>query len=70
MSESVQSHVEFNAAEDKLIKTIILINEALKTICSTICQEEFMSLNANMSTLEMLLRKDGLIDENPFEKST
>ena len=68
MSVSVQSHEEFKAAEDKLIKTIILINEALKTICTTVCQEEFMAMNANMSTLEMLLRKDGLIDESPFAK--
>ena len=68
MSVSVQSHEEFKAAEDKLIKTIILINEALKTICTTICQEEFMAMNANMSTLEMLLRKDGLIDDSPFAK--
>ncbi len=68
MSMSVQSHEEFKAAEDKLIKTIILINEALKTICTTVCQEEFMTMNANMSTLEMLLRKDGLIDDSPFAK--
>ncbi len=68
MSVSVQSHEEFKAAEDKLIKTIILINEALKTICTTVCQEEFMAMNANMSTLEMLLRKDGLIDDSPFAK--
>ncbi|MDD6466806.1 MAG: hypothetical protein PUF50_01320 [Erysipelotrichaceae bacterium] len=68
LSGSAKSHEEFQQAEDKLIKTIILINEALKTITTTICQEEFMSLNANMSTLEMLLRKDGLIDENPFAK--
>ena len=68
MSLSVQTHAEFKTAEDKLIKTIILINEALKTICTTVCQEEFMALNANMSTLEMLLRKDGLIDDSPFAK--
>lgn len=68
MSVSVQSHEEFKAVEDKLIKTIILINEALKTICTTVCQEEFMAMNANMSTLEMLLRKDGLIDDSPFAK--
>ena len=27
-----------------------------------------MAMNANMSTLEMLLRKDGLIDDRPFAK--
>lgn len=68
LSGSVKSHEEFERAEDKLIKTIILINEALKNITTTICQDEFMTLNANMSTLEMLLRKDGLIDEHPFAK--
>ena len=55
---------EFMKAEDKLIKTTILINEALKTISNDLCQEELMDLNANMSTLEMLLHSDGLIEEN------
>ena len=59
-----QGNEEFIRAEDKLIKTTILINEALKTISNELCQEELMDLNANMSTLEMLLHSDGLIAEN------
>jgi len=62
-----QGNEEFLRAEDKLIKTTILINEALKTISNELCQEELMDLNANMSTLEMLLHSDGLIEENTLK---
>lgn len=62
-SNSAQDHAEFKRAEDKLIKTIILINEALKNLSSTMCEEELLDLNANMSTLEMLLEKDGLVNQ-------
>ncbi|MCF0111576.1 MAG: 5-bromo-4-chloroindolyl phosphate hydrolysis family protein [Erysipelotrichaceae bacterium] len=66
-SNSAQSHDEFKKAEDKLIKTIILINEALKKLTATLCEDELMNLNANMNTLEMLLEKDGLLqEESPF----
>ena len=61
-----EGNEEFQRAEDKLIKTIILINEALKNISTELCQEELMSLNANMSTLEMLLHNDGLIGNKPL----
>ena len=42
---------------------ILLINEALKTITYTLTQEYFMDLSADMSTLEALLKKDGLVSE-------
>lgn len=56
---------EFTKTESKLIKTIILINEALKTIYSGLHEEDYMSLNADITTLQSLLKKDGLV-ETPF----
>ena len=46
-----------------LLKTILLINEALKTIVTSLTQEYFMDLSADMTTLETLLKKDGLVKE-------
>ena len=68
MSRSMKTSVEFKTAENKVIDTIVLINEALKTISSTVCEVDLMTMNANMKTLEMVLRKDGLIDDEPFAK--
>ena len=68
MSHSMKSSQEFIEAEDKVVNTIVLINEALQSISMTVCEPDLMTMNANMKTLEMLLRKDGLIDGNPFEK--
>lgn len=56
---------EFTKTESKLIKTIILINEALKTIYSGLHEEDYMNLNADITTLQSLLKKDGLVD-TPF----
>ena len=56
---------EFHKTENQLIKTIVLINEALKTIYNSIHEEDYMNLNADITTLESLLKKDGLVDQ-PF----
>ena len=56
---------EFYKTENQLIKTIVLINEALKTIYSSLHEEDYMNLNADITTLESLLKKDGLVDQ-PF----
>ncbi len=56
---------DFNKCEAQLIKTIVLINEALKTICSSMQEDDYMNINADMNTLQSLLKKDGY-GENPF----
>lgn len=63
LSGSARNHAEFSKTEDKLIKTIILINEALKTISYSLCQDYYTNLSVDMSTLETLLRKDGLVSD-------
>ena len=40
-----------------------MINEAIKNITSSLFEEEKMNLNADMSVLETLLKKDGLIED-------
>jgi len=59
---------EFLANEDRLCKTIILINGALKTISSSLLEEYYTDLKVDMKTLESILKKDGLIDS--MEDST
>ena len=63
LDHSVRNHEEFEKTHQRLLKTILLINEALKTIISTLTQEYFMDLSADMTTLETLLKKDGLVKE-------
>lgn len=63
LNKSARNHEEFKKTEERLQKTILLINEALKTISYTLTQEYFMDLSADMTTLEALLKKDGLVSE-------
>ena len=58
---------EFKDCESQLIKTIILINEALKTIYEEMHEDDYMNINADIETLQTLLKKDGLT-EDPFKK--
>ena len=58
---------EFKDCEAQLIKTIILINEALKTIYEEMHEDDYMNINADINTLQTLLKKDGLM-EDPFKK--
>jgi len=55
---------EFKQNEEKLIKTSNLINNALKSITSSLMESYYTDLNVNMKTLESILKKDGLIDED------
>lgn len=57
---------EFKECEAGLIKTIVLINEALKTICTSMQEDDYMNINADVNTLQSLLKKDGY-GEDPFE---
>ena len=65
LSESPIKGEEFKKCETQLIKTIKLINEALKTIYSSLHEADYMNLNADINTLQSLLKQDGLVD-SPF----
>ena len=57
---------EFVDCENQLMKTILLINQALKTLHGSLHAAEYMDLNADIETLQTILKKDGLVDGNPF----
>ena len=52
---------DFKECESQLIKTIVLINEALKTINESLHEDDYMDLSADITTLQSLLKKDGLV---------
>ena len=56
---------DFYQTEAGLIKTIVLINEALKTICASMQEDDYMNINADVNTLQSLLEKDGY-GKDPF----
>ncbi len=56
---------DFYQSEAGLLKTIVLINEALKTICASMQEDDYMNINADVNTLQSLLKKDGY-GEDPF----
>ena len=49
--------------EDKLAKTVRLVNGAMETISVDLCQQYYDNMNVDIKTLEALLRKDGLVNE-------
>ncbi len=61
LSDVSKESKEFKDSEDQLIKTIVLINEALKTINESLHEDDYMDLSADISTLQSLLKKDGLV---------
>ncbi len=63
LAENASNHEEFKDNEDRLSKTIVLINGALKTISSSLVEEYYTDLKVDMKTLESILKKDGLVDE-------
>ena len=58
---------EFKKCETQLVKTIKLINEALKIIYNSLHEADYMNLNADINTLQSLLKQDGYV-ETPFNK--
>ena len=67
LSESPIKNDDFKKTETQLVKTIKLINEALKIIYNSWHEADYMNLNADMSTLQSLLKQDGYV-ETPFKK--
>lgn len=58
--QTAQTHENFESTKEKLNKNVILVNEAMKTLAASLCEEDFINLSADISTLESLLKKDGL----------
>lgn len=68
LSDTGIKNKDFKDSESQLIKTIILINEALKNINETIHEDEYMNLSADITTLQSLLKKDGLVKEGTLHE--
>ena len=65
LQDSAVKGDEFKKCEAQLIKTIMLINQALKTLYSGMHEDDYLNINADISTLQTLLEKDGY-GEDPF----
>ncbi|MEE8807962.1 MAG: hypothetical protein SOI44_06025 [Lactimicrobium sp.] len=65
--QSVTSDPNFAPTKQKLTKTIALINQAMKTIISSMTDQDFINLSADISTLEAVLQKDGLAGDAGME---
>lgn len=57
---------DFKKCEAQLIKTIMLINQALKTLYTEMHEDDYLNINADIDTLQTLLKKDGYA-EDPFK---
>ena len=66
--EKTQHNEKFKQTKEKLQKTIILINDAMKTLTATLCEDDILNLSADISTLEAILKKDGLVGEGIMKK--
>ena len=51
-----------------MIKTIYLVNEALTNLSETLCDDEILDLSSDMSVLETMLKRDGLVKEGTLDE--
>lgn len=68
--QDVPNTDKFVQTKQKLEKSIILINEAMKTLTMTLYEDDVINLSADISTLEAILKKDGLVDNGIKVKKT
>ncbi len=61
--QAAQTDPSYEETKKKLSRTIVLINDAMKTIISSLTDQDFINLAADISTLEAVLQKDGLTNE-------
>lgn len=59
----------YEETKNKLIRTIHLINDAMAKIISSMTDEDFINLSADISTLEAVLKKDGLTSDGSMRSS-
>lgn len=68
LSDTNQMDPDFKNVESQLIKTIYLVNQALETMSDTLCDDEILDLSSDMSVLETMLKKDGLVKEGTIHE--
>lgn len=68
--QSATSDDAYEKTKQQLTRTIKLINEAMKKIISSMTDEDFINLSADISTLEAVLQKDGLTDDSTMSSKS
>ena len=66
--QAAQTDPSYEATREKLTRTITLINDAMKTIISSLTDQDFINLSADISTLEAVLQKDGLTSDGQMPR--
>ena len=67
--QAAQTDPAYEETREKLSRTITLINDAMKTIISSLTDQDFINLSADISTLEAVLQKDGLTSNGQINKT-
>lgn len=57
------SDSEISVMETKLEKSILLVNEALKTLIANFISDDLLNMSSDISVLEAILKRDGLVQE-------
>lgn len=63
LKEKRASQDELTVIEVKLEKTLILISEAITNLMASFASEDLVSVSADMTVLEAILKRDGLVKE-------
>ncbi|MBQ7991976.1 MAG: hypothetical protein IJ252_03000 [Solobacterium sp.] len=66
--QAAQTDPSYETTKEKLTRTITLINDAMKTIISSLTDQDFINLSADISTLEAVLQKDGLTSDGQIPR--
>ena len=66
--QAAQTDPSYETTKEKLTRTITLINDAMKTIISSLTDQDFINLSADISTLEAVLQKDGLTSDGQISQ--
>ena len=65
----VRSDPSYDETQSNLRRTLKLVNDAMTKIISGLTDNDFINLSADMSTLEAVLKKDGLTGSDPLSQS-
>lgn len=61
-----KSDPSYASTQENLKRTLKLVNEAMQKIISGMTDNDFINLSADMSTLEAVLKKDGMAGDDPL----
>lgn len=65
--QTAQTDPNYAETKEKLGKTVVLINDAMKNMIASYTDQDFINLSADMATLNAVLKKDGLTSDSRIE---